>query len=117
MDPKLKKTLVALVSIVVILMMFPLFAFAQDDGIQNTAKELVTIPFSIPGSEAFNTASIVWIVFLLIVVVFIAYSLILLYHWFRYTFSSLAMWPVLFIYFGVSFVLISTMFFAALSIT
>ena len=59
---------------------------------------------------------VVWIIFIVVLVLFIIYSLILLYHWLKYAFSSLILWPAVIIYLGVSFVLVSTMFFTAISI-
>jgi len=74
------------------------------------------IQFDIGSFLSLSAQSVVWIVFLVILVVYAAYSAVLLYHWLRYAFASLIVWPMIAVYFGVSFVIFSTMFFAAINI-
>jgi len=117
MNSKFKKTLAVLVSIVVMLLMFPLFAFAQsnvlsDVLIEKTTEQFVSLPFI-----SLTTEGLIWLVFWVILILYAVYSLILLYHWFRYAWNSLAVWPVMVVYFGVSFVLISTLIFSALALS
>lgn len=59
----------------------------------------------------------VWIIFIIVILLFVIYSLILLYHWLKYAFSSLILWPIIMIYLGVSFIIVSIMFFSAISLT
>lgn len=68
-------------------------------------------------ADRFSSFSgIVWFVFFAVLAFFIIYSLILIYHWFRYGIGSFAIWVAMIAYFIVSFVLLSALYLSALNI-
>jgi len=60
---------------------------------------------------------LVWGVFYILLVIFLLYSAVLLYHWLRYGSLYAITWVMMIVYFSVSFVLISTMFGTAIALT
>ncbi|MDP6387724.1 MAG: hypothetical protein QGG63_00355 [Candidatus Pacebacteria bacterium] len=63
-----------------------------------------------------NFGDIVWFIFFVVLVFFTIYSLVLVYHWFRYSIGSLMVWIAMIAYFTVSFVLLNAFYLSALNI-
>ena len=61
--------------------------------------------------------SAIWGAFLTILGIFAIYSLLLLYHWLRYGSLYATTWIMMIVYFGTSFLLLSTMFGATIALT
>lgn len=61
-------------------------------------------------------SEIVWFIFFAVLVFFIIYSLILVYHWLRYGVGSFAIWVAMVVYFAVSLALLVTLYLSALNI-
>lgn len=64
-----------------------------------------------------NINNIVWFVFLIILVFFLIYSLILVYHWLKYERSSFTIWLAMIVYFSVSSVCLILMYLSAIIIS
>jgi len=109
------KMVVVIVSIALMFILFPFFAFGQSDTVDNPVVKGIVDQLAPLSLVSLPVENFIWIGFLIVLIIFAVYSVILLYHWIRYAFSSLITWPALVIYFGVSFVLISVMLFSALS--
>lgn len=68
-------------------------------------------------SDKFSSfGEIIWFVFFIVLLFFAIYSLILVYHWFKYGIGSFAIWVAMIAYFVVSFVLLSALYLSALNI-
>lgn len=61
-------------------------------------------------------SEIVWFVFFVVLAFFAIYSIVLVYHWFRYGIGSFIIWIAMAAYFTVSFVLLSALYLSALNI-
>lgn len=61
--------------------------------------------------------TLIWSGFLVLLAIFVIYSALLLYHWFRYGKTYRPMYAVLIAYFVVSCILITTMLVSAWSLT
>ena len=86
------------------------------------ANEFIT-PFksfglteSIDNIVSNNTNNIIWFIFFIAFAFFFIYSLMLIYHWFKYGGGLFAIWLAMIMYFSVSFVLIGAMYFSAIII-
>ena len=116
MDQKtLIKTIVVIVSVALMFILFPFFAFGQSDTVDDPLIKGIVDQLAPLSSVSLPVENFIWAGFVIVLFIFAVYSVILLYHWVRYAFTSLMTWPVMIVYFGVSFVLISVMFFSALS--
>ena len=109
------KTIIVVISIALMFVLFPFFAFGQENIVDEPSVKGIVEQLAPLSSVSLPVESFIWAGFVIILFIFTVYSVILLYHWWRYAFTSLITWPALAIYFGVSFVLISIMFFSALS--
>jgi hypothetical protein len=68
-------------------------------------------------SDRFNSfGEIVWLIFFAVLIFFVIYSLILVYHWLRYGVGSFAIWVAMIVYFVISFALLSALYLSALNI-
>jgi len=111
----LTKIVIVIISIALMFILFPFFAFGQNDTVDDPVIKGIVDQLAPLSTVSLPVESFIWAGFVIILIIFAVYSVILLYHWWRYAFTSLVTWPALAIYFGVSFVLISIMFFSALS--
>jgi len=109
------KTIIVVISIALMFMLFPFFAFGQSDTVDEPAVKGIVDQLAPLSSVSLPVENFIWVGFGIVLFIFAVYSVILLYHWVRYAFTSLVTWPAMVIYFGVSFVLIGIMFFSALS--
>ncbi|PIT96749.1 hypothetical protein COT82_01485 [Candidatus Campbellbacteria bacterium CG10_big_fil_rev_8_21_14_0_10_35_52] len=64
-----------------------------------------------------NADNVVWFVFFVAFAFFFIYSLILIYHWFKYGAGSFIIWLAMIVYFSISLALISAMYFSAIIIS
>lgn len=72
--------------------------------------------FQFISSKLGDFGEIVWFIFFAVLIFFAVYSLILIYHWFKYGASSFAVWIAMIAYFTVSFALLATFYMSAVNI-
>jgi len=72
---------------------------------------------SLSSADMFSGGTLAQSVFYLVLIVFVIYSTLLLYHWVRYGHSYPLVGVAALVYFGVSFLLLAVMTFATAGIT
>jgi len=68
-------------------------------------------------SNIFGSFPFIWVVFLAVLAVYLMYSLVLGYHWFRYGLNPLTVFVMMGIYAGVSLLLLGVTYEAASAIS
>lgn len=110
MDEKKKKILITLIALAVLFFMFSFPVLAQEIPAQNVG-EFVEHALPLQGN------SLVWFAVAAAGVIFSLFSIVVVYHWFRYAFNPLIIVPALVVYFGVAAVLFGILLISAATLT